>query len=473
MKLKLVIASMSVLGLINSPAFASHSYKHHHKVKHQTVTQRDYKHDYKDMGSLPIKPVQCVISSDALVLVDRTQNTGRSLPNPCNPGWFNRIRVSGGINVDMGKWGPRNANIQGENYQRVALNDAYLNIGADISEWATAFASISYSNPTVTQNLSSSNGEAIEKDYSAQYSSTYNGFSTSTNSPTYLSLEQGFITIANFNETPFYLQLGKQFQDFSRYEIHPITRSMTQVMSEVLATSVKVGFIANGFNGSIYAFDNPIRRFAAPFAVINTNAYAGNRPTNYGAALGYDQPSNEMGWDIGVGVLRDMIGAIDVADAVNHYTALNGAHSPVWAAALYGDINTGPFTLGARYTQAMSTFNVLDLPRNGLGDIGEGLTVNPGASGARPWALGIQAGYAFNTWCDKSQNVYVGYQQSSQAGALLLPKHRYQAGYGMDVWKNTNVTAEWDLDNPYSAVNGGRGLGNTSLFTIRGSVKFG
>ena len=144
MNLKLVVASMSVLGLVSCPviATANHAkHKHHHKVMKQEVH-----HDYKDMGALPAKDEPaCVISQASVVLDGMNQNMGRSMPNPCNPGWFNRIQVSGGINVDVGKFGNRNTNYMGENYQRFSLNDAYLNLAADINEWVKAFASLSYS----------------------------------------------------------------------------------------------------------------------------------------------------------------------------------------------------------------------------------------------------------------------------------------------------------------------------------------
>src|SRR6188472_4242943 len=111
MKLKLVVASMSVLGLVSCPVFAGHmsKHKHHQKVVKQTEATHDYT-DYKDMG--PAAEV-CMISASSMTMNEMSQNMGRSMPNPCNPGWFNRIQFSGGINVDLGKWGNRNQNYMG------------------------------------------------------------------------------------------------------------------------------------------------------------------------------------------------------------------------------------------------------------------------------------------------------------------------------------------------------------------------
>lgn len=453
MNLKLVVATMSVLGLVSCPVFAAAGSKHKHHHKHHTVAQ----HDYKDMGALPYKdqPV-CMISQNTMIMTDMTQNMGRSLPNPCNPGWFNRIAVSGGINVDLGKFGNRNANFMGVNYQRFSLNDAYLNVAADVNEWAKAFASLSYNTATINAPLSGNAAGtglgAIVTEYSSAYSNNVASGGNST-----VQLEQGFATLGNLDESPIFIQVGKKFQDFSRYEIHPITRSITQVVSETLATSVELGFLTNGFHGGLFAFDDPIAKTGQTTTT-----------TNYGVSLGYDAPSDCLGWDIGAGYLYNMIGVNDVAYMVNQInaavtTGLTGYNTRVGAGALYGDINSGPFTVGARYTTALQRFNILDLPKNNA------LT---STTGGKPWAAGIQAGYGFDAW-GKNQNVYLGYQASREGANLGLPKSRWLVGYGIDVFgKNTNVGIEWDHDSAYSTGNGGNG-NNYNLVSVRSSVKFG
>jgi hypothetical protein len=458
MNLKLVVASMSVLGLVSCPVFAATTTKHKHHYKHQQTVAH---HDYKDMGALPYKdqPV-CTISQDTVIMSDMTQNMGRSLPNPCNPGWFNRIAVSGGINVDLGKFGNRNGFFMGENFQRFSLNDAYLNVAADVNEWAKAFASLSYNTATVNAPATAvgvippgvAAPGSVKTEYSAAYSNNVDSGSSST-----IQLEQAFATIANFNESPFFAQIGKHFQDFSRYEIHPITRSMTQVMSETLATSLDVGFLTSGFHGEVYAFDDPISK-----------VFQSSSTTNYGATLGYDQPSECLGFDVGIGYLYNLIGVNDVAYMVNQInsavtTGTPGYHTRIGGGAVYGDINSGPFTLGARYTSALTRFSILDLPKNG---------VTPSARGGKPWAAGVQAGYGFDAW-GKNNNVYVGYQASNEAVGLGLPKSRWLAGFGLDVFgKNTNVGLEWDHDSAYNVSNGGTG-NNYNLVSVRTSVKFG
>jgi hypothetical protein len=466
MNLKLVVASMSILGLVSCPVFADaqakknhHAKKHHRAVKHHKVKHQDY----KDMGSLPVQPAPveaCSVSQANLILAKSNQNLGR-MANPCNPGWFNRIQVSGGLNVDVGKWGNRNANIMGENYQRLSLNDLHLEVTATVNEWVKAFGSLSYNTATINDPTTggayalATGGAAHVSEYDAAYSNNVSSGSSNT-----FQVEQAFVTIGNLDSSPFYVQAGKQFQDYSQYPLHPITESFTQVLSKTLATSAKVGFVTNGFHGSVAAFDNPTAKVGQT-----------NKPTDYVAALGYDQVSDQLGFDVGVSYMYDMNGVNDVAYAVNQFTG-GGFHSRTSAVALYGDVNSGPFTVGARWTRAMQRFNPLDLPKNGVADA-PGAVVSPAASGAKPWAFGIQAGFNFEPifGCNKN-NVYVGWQSSQDAAGLGLAKSRWLAGYDVEVWKSTKLGVEWDRDIAYGTSRGGSGS-NSNLVSLRAGVEFG
>ncbi len=489
MKLKLVVASMSVLGLVSCPVFAAttastsnnttattttttkhHHHRHHHKmmkhhVRHETAVVNQDQTQPMEAGApgVPanyaaanykgeIAPEVCTISQSTLILDETTQSIGRAMPNACNPGWYNRIQVSGGANLDLLKFGNRNNYYQGENVNRFSLNDVYLNVAANVSDWTKAFASLSYSSTTSDGGFSNFSGFTFPT-HTYGYSNVYSDYR--------LNLEQAYATVGNFDVSPFYLQFGKQFQDFSRYEIHPITRSMTQVLSEALRTSVKVGFILPmGLNGDIYAYDDPIEKVGQT-----------KTTTNYGASLGYEQPSDQLGWDVGVGWLYNMMGAGDVAHAVNNFTG-GGYNRRADAVAVYGDVNSGPFAFGVRWTGAVSRFNPNDLPDHGTADLIDVDVVNPAARGAEPWAVGADAGYSFEAFGCRNNNVYIGYQHSHESSGIGLPENRWLAGYDIDVFKNTNFGVEWDHDDAYSRSKGGSG-NNTNLWSLRGAVKFG
>lgn len=493
MNLKLVVASMSILGLVSCPVFAATEAKAHNhvkmaqKVKHHRVEteSRDHErehyrreheheheyhheyheeHEYKGMESCGNEV--CAISQETMLLEYMTQNHGRAIPNPCYPDWYRRIMLAGGMNFDMGKWGSRSGNFMGENYQRISLNDVYLNLQAQVNDWVHAFASISYNTATINDPFESGRFNHV-----AEYDAAYDNNEISGARHT-LQLEQAFATFGNFSASPVFIQIGKQFADFSRYDIHPITESMTQVMSKSLATSIKLGFIADGFTGSVYVFDDPIPK-----------VFHSNRQTNYGGSLGFDWPSDCFGFDIGVGYMYNLIGVNDIAYAVGQFVIhnvltddLEGYNKRVSGLAAYADINSGPFTLGARYTTALQRFNVNDLPKHGIADLVGVVGTDDAipfadAQGAKPWTFGATAAYGFDAWC-MNQSIYIGYQTSREAAGLLLPKYRWLAGYGIDVLKWTTVAVEWDHDKAYSVSNGGTN-NSYNLVTIRAAVKFG
>lgn len=446
MKLKLVVASMSVLGLVSCPAFAAEGqvvkHKHHHVKKHM-VTTHEYKgQDYK--GALPVVVENCQPGQYAAVLDVMSQNAGRARPTEdCNK----LISFAGGINFD-GHWGNRNPLYQGENTRLFSLNDAYLNVFGNVGDWVKAFASLSYGTPSgVAAGSVLANG---------QYSNVYPNVADNS-----LTLEQAMVRFANFDESPAFVQLGKQFADFGRYTIHPLHRTMTQSLSETLQTSAELGFIVpGGFHGDVYAFSDQLPERSAAATGFTT----GSIKTNYGAAIGFDMPNEQLGWGVNVGYLYNMIGVGDVQQAVSQTTngsaTTGGSYfSRVGALAVDAMINSGPFSLIGDYVTSLQRFNVNDL-----------VSTNT-ARGAKPWAGNIQAAYGYNAW-GKNQNLYVGYETSGDAPNLHLPKSRWVVGLNVDVMKNSLIGVEVGHDTDYSVSNTGTGNSSNTI-GVRGSVKFG
>ncbi len=452
MKLKLVVASMSVLGLVSCPAFAATHHKHkHHAKKEVAVASADYK-DYKDMVPVEVCPIADQYTT---MLEAMGQNMGRAKPNE---GCHKLLSIAGGVNFDA-KWGNRSMGYQGENTQRISLNDVYVNLYGNVNEWVKAFGSISYNNASGVEGLFPGFGVFAQK--AGQYSNVY-----PVNT---LTLEQGYALIGNFDQSPLFLKLGKFYQDNGRYLIHPITRSTTQVLTESLQTAAQVGFLTGmGFHGDIAAFDN---------ALLGRGSYPlltrqGHKTTDYTAALGFDHVTDALSFGVNVSYIYNMDGVNDVAQAISQYQSLNFAttggsyRNRVGAAAIDAYIGTGPFSLNGDYVSAVNSFS-----NNDLGSKGQSVVVAGTGSGAKPWAGNIQAGYGFNAW-SKNQNVYLGYQASGDAVAIFLPKNRWLVGYNVDMWKNTNLGLELDHDNDYSTSDGGTG-NNSNLISFRAAVKFG
>ncbi len=447
MKLKtLVVASMSAFALmsLSAPAMAHHG-KHRMAQKHEMTTQTNY----KGLGALPVCPINDPYTATLEIM---GQNVGRAKPTEdC----MKLISFAGGINFDA-HWGNRSYGYQGENNQRLSLNDAYLNIFGNVNDWVKAFASLSYNNAS---DNSAADSNAYQRK-AGQYSSVY---PTQT-----LTLEQGIIRFADFDEWPVFVQLGKKFQDFGRYMIHPITRSTTQVLSESLQTSAEIGFIThNGFHGTLFAFDNPLVTRNVNLSLATT---VGHTQTNYGAALGYDNINEQLGYGINLAYMHNMTGVNDVAQAVSWYqfnTNTGGSYfDTVGAMALNANLNSGPFSVLFGYVTAIESFATGDLQ-----DQGKNIVAAGAGSGAKPWAGNIQAGYGFNAW-NKLNNIYVGYQASGQAVNIFLPQSRWLVGYNIDMWKNTNLGLEVAHDNDYGTSKGGTGQSSNTI-AARAAVKFG
>ncbi len=453
MKIKL-IAFMSVFCLVSFPALAENTTKEQNKLDSKQSEQHQNKKQKKKINSnqteaLTIRPATMMAVPGASnyfqpTMLAMTQNLGRAvIPKEV---LFDRIGVTGGANLD-GHWGNRHMGYMGENSRRVSLNDAYLNVTATINQWINGFASVSFNDTT---GLSINQSEVIHSIKRGVYSYAYPN--------NQINLEQGFVTIGNFDCSPFFIQLGKQFQDFGRYIIHPIERTMTQVLSESLQTSAKIGFLTHyGLHGAVYGFEDLLK-----------NEKSGNKRPVYGAALGFDHPCEGLGYDIGLGYMSSITGVNDVAYAVktferrtrfsDHVGTFDGT---VGAWSAYGDLNMGPFGFSGRYATAAHKFTSTTLSTHAR-------TVR--TSGARPWAGDITAGYGFNAWT-KDQNLYVGYQTSGNAVNILIPHHRWIAGYGIEVLPYTSLSAEYGHEQDYSRHYGGTGK-STNTVGARAAVKF-
>jgi len=390
------------------------------------------------------------------------QNLGRAKPTQdCNK----LLSLAGGANFDA-KWGNRSMGYQGENVQRVSLNDVYLNLFGNVNDWTKAFASISYN---------TASGVSLFDTKAGQYSNVY--------PTTTLNLEQGYVQISNFDQSPLFLKLGKFYQDFGRYTIHPITRSLTQVMSESLQTAAQAGFVTKmGFHGDIAAFDTPLnQRRVYSLGTAPFYNQQGHKTTDYTAAIGFDQMSDQLGFGINLGYMYNMVGVNDVSQVISQYqdtfvsgslvgpfTTSGGSYrNRVSAGTIDAYVTSGPFSLIGDYVTAMQDFSNNDMNSNATSVSAFGT-----GNGAKPWAGNLQAGYGFNGWNNRNQNVYLGYQVSGDAVQLFLPKNRWVAGYNVDMWKNTNLGLELDHDTDYGTGSGGTG-NSSNLINFRAGVKFG
>jgi hypothetical protein len=364
------------------------------------------------------------------------------------------ISFAGGIATDVHTFN-LSKGYAGENNERISLNDAYVDIDGHVNQYVKAFISLSYdgaSGESTHHHNGSTNGFRIYERPGAYDISAH---------PDALDVEQATITLSDFDNQPVFFQIGKQYSDYNRYTIKAIERTMTQVLTQTLRTSGELGFVTRmGFHGTVIAFDDPDR--VSGLAADGTAANpSGHSTFIYGASFGFDQPNDTLGWDVGIGYMSNMTAANDVAAAVNDGNANGTMVHRVGAIAVYGHVNSGPFTLGANYATALSKFNAVDIAKD---------TTN---NGAKPRALDLKAGYGFNYWC-KNQNVYLGYQKSWESAQIPLPSSRWLLGYGINVLPNTELGAELGHDIAYNqSQSGTKNSDNSNTLGLRAEVKFG
>jgi hypothetical protein len=256
---------------------------------------------------------------------------------------------------------------------------------------------------------------------------------------------------------------------------------MTQVMTETLQTSAELSFISMwnnaNFHGSVFTFQNQLNEASDIIITPVTTAItvSNHGDTNFGAQLGVGQVSTQLGWDIGVGYINNMMGVNDIGYAVafrkdfinkTFGQPININQSwydeSVSGLTVYGMVNSGPFSLSAHYVTALQHFDTIDLTTD-MSFFSE--------DGPQPWAADLQVAYGFNYW-NRAQNIYVGYQQSGDAVELYIPEKRWVAGYGIDVLKNTNIGIEYSNDQAYSVADGGNNE-NSNRVALRVAVMLG
>lgn len=462
MKLKLtaVVASMSVLGLISCPAFAATTAMPKHKHKHHMAQTHNYKNEGSYKGEGFVQPVMmdaCPKTDMYTMIMDEaTHNVGRAKPTQnCN----NLIAFAGGINFDA-KGGNLGQGYNGENNERLSLNDAYINTYGNVNDWVHAFLALDYNNASgstlsaATSNNNVGNANNLGSANGVRGTRLNGHYSNAYSNPNTLRIEQGFITFGNFDQNPVFVRVGKGFKDYGQYNIHPITRSLAQSLTEINATSADLGFITqNGISGSIYAMDNPVKK--------STDAHS---KYMMGLALAWDQISDQLGWEIGGGYISSLTAVNDVGNIVGNGingTTTAGYVGNVGAVELHGHLNSGPYGIAAVYTTALQHFNTANVPSK----------LVAAATGAKPWAADVQASFSYNAW-SKDQTLYVGYQASRDTMALLLPSSRWIAGVGVNMWRNTNIGVEFAHDIAYNATDGGTGE-NSNTLALRAAVQFG
>lgn len=325
--------------------------------------------------------------------------TKRDAGDGLGAGWFNNIEIAGLIEVEASYADP----YEGDSESDIALATFELGLAAQVTEWVEATASLLY--------------EEGETD---------------------LEVDIAQVTLANEAVTPVYVNVGQFYLPFGAYETNLVSDPLTLEIGEIRESAVEVGFVYEGFGGSIYTFQG------------DNEVDGDTRIDSWGANLGFAQELDAVSWSVGAGYISNLGDSDSLRDTVVDPTDFTGG----WTANLA--VVAGDFNLIGEYLGAADSFDAAALSFDG--------------NGAKPEAWNIELGYSFEVFGRESVAA-VAYQVSNEALALELPEARWLVGWSIGIFDGTALSFEYSHDSDYSTGKGGTGE-DASAFVAQLAVEF-
>jgi uncharacterized coiled-coil protein SlyX len=337
-------------------------------------------------------------------------------------GWFENIEIAGLIEVEATYVEP----FEGSSESDIVLATFELGIASQVTRWVEVAASLLY-----------------EED------------------DTDLEVDLAFITIANQDVTPVFFTAGQFYVPFGAYETNLVSDPLTLEIGESRETAAQLGFVYQGFSGSVYGFNGD-------------NKVKGNsRIDSWGVNLAYAYESDTLTFAAGAGYINDLGDSDTLQDSVSdnrnaRFEELVEGEDPAadtfstdprdrtggWtvnAAVVYGNFN-----FIGEYLSATDNFDVDSLSFRD--------------KGAKPSAWNIELGYAFQVF-GKENVVAAAYQGTDEALALELPKERWLLGWSVGIFDNTALSFEYSYNTDYSKSDGGTGE-SANAFVAQLAVEF-
>jgi hypothetical protein len=451
MKLKTIVASLVALGLSGSVLIAQ-------AMMLDTSYQMDVMRDQINKVDMVLK-----------------QNQPGGFDQPC--GWTCRINISGWMNTDVYLasrppifWtvnpdftpllpiNPRsvipNSIILPVKNQTsdLFLNNANLFVDARVNNWVTAAMSMvytSFTNLATTGAYGSPNSNILFQPRNK------------------LTIDTAYATIGNFQASPFYFRVGKEYVPFGQYDPYGfvVADNPTQLITQINAPVAQVGFvIANGFYGSVYTFaGNP--KLSDRGAV--------HRIQNGGVDLGYELNLFNSKINIDAGYIANIADSDSLSSYYLNPTlegttfpGLPNQKAPAWD--LNAEVTFGPFDANGHYV-ALTRSLLSPLFLSGNSSPGFPVLTRPTSLGkATVW--GLEAGWTFPVMAHQSR-VAIGYQEATHLVAFY-PKYRYYADYMVNFAKWFDLGVAVFQDRDYSL--GEAAVSKTSrTLPAPGSIIFG
>ncbi len=352
------------------------------------------------------------------------------------PNWYDAISVSGLLNVD-GILSSRRADFMtrtegptlihffsDRSASDLALDNADLFVDARVNSWTKAHIGLNYqdnnnnySNDNVKSLYNSnSNRSLIIKPWSGSF------------------IDEAYVTFGDFCRSPFYFRLGKQYINFGNYDRFATVPTFTQLLSQTNDTAATLGFVSNGFYGSVYGFRG--------IPSITDNGFGTKNINNWGANIGWTVNRRNTGWSLQAGYLNNMADVDYVSESTDwlntaNFLSTNGYHTPVGALSFDA---TGRYKMidgYIHYVTALKEFNPNEIIAADLDPNGVLIKTH----GAEPSAIDLGLGLTSSVMNHKSR-FGISYDYSWDAynvGLYGIPEARVEGTFDMMVNKNVDV----------------------------------
>jgi hypothetical protein len=250
-------------------------------------------------------------------------------------------------------------------------------------------------------------------------------------------VDQAYITIADFDKQPYYLRAGLQYVDYGSYELHPITKTMVQELTELNDVAVQVGMLdVSGINASAFVLETGLNKVDEDELVNYTR---NRRQLNWGISASYHGDMRDTAaYDLKIGYLDNMVDVEGFQRFIME-TGKSEYENKVPEFYLGAGVTSGPFAFKAAYASALRSFNKDDTTPVDFMD----------GEAAKPSAGRLEAEYTFKYFNNRDNTFGVSYDRSWEASMLGLPKDRYSVMYKLGLYQNTDLVLQWDHDNDY------------------------
>lgn len=286
------------------------------------------------------------------------------------------------------------------------------------SEWILGFIGFTYNNNTPATDV-------------------FGGTSQYRVADSRVFVNNAFVTIGNFTQSPMYATFGQFNVPFGQYSSVMVSTPLTTLLARTKARAIEFGFRMqgdNGLYGATYIFRGDSHATSVP------------KVNNGGLNLGLKFKRDWLKGRIGGGVIANIADSSGMQLGANFQNVEQLVHRvPAYNAHAQLSIGTH-IDFIAEYVGAATRFNPNNMSYKG--------------HGAQPTALDFEAAFNADLFESKPSSIAVGYQQSQQALALGLPLNRVSLVLNTSWWRNTLQSLEFRRDREYAASDTATGAGN-------------